>query len=242
MLRILLILGLIFGQIQLKAQKEKTYYSSGKLKCVFKRKNGEYHGMYKCYHENGQLQGTGQWNKGDKIGEWITYYENGKIEEIKNFTTDGGSFFEKKNGVYKKYFENGLLEESGSYINNKKSGFWEYYEIDSKTKKYRMKEKGNYINGEKEGRWQTFDDEGKRHTIYVYKKGQKVLEIKHGKYVEYEWISKGVVEMKYIDHYDNGDLRKRYLIKYFEKDGKKYWRKYILETYSDGKLITSKKL
>ncbi len=67
-----------------------------------------------------------------------------------------------REGRYKRYFENGKLAVVGEYLNNKKTGIWNYYARNGEKSK-----SISYQKGLKKGDWIAFKN-GKKNSIFRY--------------------------------------------------------------------------
>lgn len=103
--------------------KVNTYFPNGILKKTVPVFEGKKHGMEKEYNPNGLVISVAQYYGGIFL----------RREQINR--TDNFGF---KQGNWKFFWENGNLKEEGSYYNNKKHGFFKYYD-----------QEGNFLSVEK---------------------------------------------------------------------------------------------
>ena len=100
-----------------------TYFPNGNLKKTVPVLEGKKHGMEKEFAPNGLVISVAQYYGGILL----------RREQINR--TDNFGF---KQGNWKFFWENGNLKEEGSYYNNKKHGFFKYYN-----------QEGNFLSVEK---------------------------------------------------------------------------------------------
>ncbi len=101
-------------------------------------------GKFYWFHSNGQLERVGNYLNGKRDGVWLSYYENGIMEDSSFYENDKivSSFFSwYKNGYQRdsitrindsstvsiSWFDMGGVSGAGRFLNEKKSGKWNYY-------------------------------------------------------------------------------------------------------------------
>lgn len=102
--------------IDKKPDINRTYYSNGRIRSIYKYKNGLLHGTQKYFFKNGVLKISYSCINGKKYGVYSEYNKRGELIRLKQFKNDvleGTSFrrfVEKGNlkTITKKY-RNGLL-------------------------------------------------------------------------------------------------------------------------------------
>ncbi len=199
-------------------------------------------GMCRTFYEDNRLEREVNFVDGLEDGASITYYQKFILDPNGNRRMDDSSGVEPGNkkaltnhkmgvehGEWKFWYEDGSLAWKGEYLEGKKTGLWEYYSPDGKTKK-------------KEENWK----EGKKDGVYKewYPNGNLKLEINYkadyldGSYKSYFDNGSVFIETNYIQgkeegesisYYKNGQIASIKRYKEQKPDGT--WRSY----YDDGK-------
>lgn len=134
--------GNIMAEYSLKSDKKegslKTYFENGQLSVQGNYVNDSFNGLVKEYNEDGTLSSEYIMKNGVLEGTMVLYKEGVKSEE---FMLNNGI----KNGPYISYYydEEGELymKENGNYINDKKNGLWQTFQITNG-----VEERIEYIN------------------------------------------------------------------------------------------------
>jgi hypothetical protein len=88
------------------------------------------------------------------------FYKNGKIE------SEGYYVDNMKSGIWEYYHDNGKLSGIGTYINNKPNGKWQFYYNSGQ-----LSTICNYENGQPDGEWKRLGMDGTTELILNYKNG-----------------------------------------------------------------------
>ena len=105
-------------------------------------------GLWQFFHEDGKnMLSEENYVNGMKNGVSKTYYKSGKITEILHFKDN------KLHGNVKRYGSNGVLLDDLTYENGILNGPAKYYNIKGELIYY-----GNYLNDEKTGKWEYFEN------------------------------------------------------------------------------------
>ena len=100
-----------------------TYFLDGKIKKITPNENANPHGMEKIFNNEGRIIAI------------VNYFHGVMTRREQINRIDQFGF---KQGSWKEFWDNGYLKQEGYYINDKKNGFFKYYD-----------EKGNFISVEK---------------------------------------------------------------------------------------------
>lgn len=192
----------------------RTYDTAGWLKKSVPYFEGKPHGMAKEFDQNGLVVA-------------VTNYYRGIMSrrERINRTDDFG----QKQGAWKYFWDNGQLRVEGNYLNNKKHGFFKYYDEggnflyvekyehdqlvkDAKETKQLEKRtayhsngrpsiEATYYNGKQDGIRREFDTEGKLVKGFVFEDG----------WMRYEGITdlNGLRQGFWKEYYPTGELRSK---------------------------------
>lgn len=216
------------------------YFDNGKISLkTFKDKDGKLNGKTILYYENGNKFSEGILENGKENGKWVFYYENGN-KKCEGILENG-----KKQGEWKWYLESGgWVNSTETYLNNVLHGpYKEYYGNLS------YKTTGQFTNGKKDGIWKKFfENDQKSYEYYkddniykiehFYKNGSKLFEgdVTNGiaQIVIYTKAGKKTSEGKF-------DVTKKIKLgdwKYYDENGNLT----KIETYKDGKVVSTKNL
>lgn len=190
----------------------EAYYHNGKIKRYTPIIEGVPHGMEKHYDTTG------------KIIQIVQYYRGVMTKREQINRTDNFGF---KQGNWKFFWDNGNLSQEGYFVNDKKHGFFKYYdesgqfvsvekwennilvEDAQETKKLEVKKAyhnngqlsitATYYKGVPEGIRREYDTSGNIIKGYVYHKG----------FIQYEGITdlKGLRQGEWKEYYETGELR-----------------------------------
>ncbi|MBP1673568.1 MAG: hypothetical protein H6Q25_1383 [Bacteroidetes bacterium] len=189
-----------------------TYFNNGKIKKTVPIVDGRKHGMEKEFDQTGLVVAVAQY-----YGGILT-----RREQINR--TDNFGF---KQGNWKLFWPNGNLQEEGTYYNNKKHGFFKYYDTlgnflnvekwdkdnllqdAPETKSLEMRTAyhkngtpsitATYYKGTPEGIRREFDTAGNVIKGYIFNKG----------WMKYEGITdlNGMRQGLWKEYYETGELR-----------------------------------
>lgn len=170
------------------------YYESSKIKAVVKHIDGSNRAEAVFYHENGVVMSKGIYKDLKKDSVWCNYGPSGKISNKETYKNDQlhgkktifyvpadpsdksvmvlsvSNYKEGKlDGEYMEYFEGGAVKVKGAYIQDRKSGIWESYDVGG----YKMIEEC-FKAGLKHGWCKAFDSSGKVVGKQYYIEGRHV--------------------------------------------------------------------
>jgi len=194
--------------------KKKGYYESGTIKYVYVFNNlGKLDGIQKDFYENGDIKGEYAYMNGQRDGRSICYYDNGHIKVNINYKTN------KLHGIYAIYNYDNIITSIRYYKQGKLHGPFLIYNSQGK-----LILKSYYKNSIEIGIHKDIS--------YTY---QKVCTKR------YYRTSEGLLEGKYIERYDNGDIRCQVYYDNGEKIGDEfiYYKGNILKEhnfYVNGKM------
>lgn len=188
-----------------------TYFLNGTIKKSVPVLDGKKHGMEKEFDPKGLVISVAQYYGGVLLRQQINRTDN----------------FGFKQGNWKFFWENGALKEEGTYYNNKKHGFFKYYDQEGNFKTVEKWENDNYIadapetkvlesktayhkngkpsitatyyKGVPEGIRREYDTTGNVIGGYVYQKG----------WMKYEGVTdlNGLRQGLWKEYYETGELR-----------------------------------
>jgi antitoxin component YwqK of YwqJK toxin-antitoxin module len=195
---------------------------------------GNKQGPWVKKYQNGNTQYEGTFRDNHPVGEFKRYYANKTILSLLIYSTDGTEVDATL------YYPNGFIASKGKYINQLKTGQWDFYSasengylicrenysknlINGLSVKYyhdgTAAEKINYVNGVKEGEWTQYHEDGKLLLKANYNKNML-----NGKYEV--WYSDGKLQIS--GAYKNNEREGAW--RFFKKTGTE---RYVLN-YIDG--------
>lgn len=142
----LLVLVLITSHVFLNGQSYKQSSDEFKSNCDLFIPDSEE--SYKCWYHY-------VISKKDKS----TYILRVFYPQTKQLTaqeTYANKKLKKKEGPAKYWFENGNKRSEGTFVNNRRSGYWKTYNIDSGN----LSSEGDYANGQQTGEWKNYNSDG----------------------------------------------------------------------------------
>jgi len=98
-------------------------------------------GYWKATYDNGKLKYKGYFKDGKPLGLFVRYYEDGTRKAVMNYEPDGATV------EVAFYYQDDSLGARGKYVNQNKTGDWEFYSYYTHT----LTCKETYIDGKKEG-------------------------------------------------------------------------------------------
>lgn len=159
--------------------KKKGYYESGKIKYIYTFNDlGKLDGMQKEFFENGDINGEYGYANGQHDGRSLCYFDNGNIKVEINYKTN------KLNGIYKIYNYDNIITNIRYYKQGKLHGPFFIY-----NSKGKITLKSYYKN----------DIEIGIHKEVSYKNKKVVIK-------RYYKNKEGLLEGKYIERYDDGNM------------------------------------
>lgn len=142
----ILYIFVLFSSCNFNSSLEEERYENGKLKYVYKIKNGLKEGEAFKYYPDGAIMQKSNWKEGKKNGITETYYKNGKINirgDFKNGEQQGWTYkydsfgnlkgktsYEKsiENGPFETYYQTGKVKSHGTFFNGIESATYFYFE------------------------------------------------------------------------------------------------------------------
>ncbi len=143
------------GQPMIKAYFKEKSRQTKNGPYVFYHENGQkadegtfinnvQEGIWKYYYASGKLKDSGMVVHGRMAGTWTSWHENGQVKSIANYPSYDSLEKASKtvvifwiimneypssslNGGFISYHSNGHLDSKGSYLNNQRTGSWEFY-------------------------------------------------------------------------------------------------------------------
>lgn len=104
---------------------EKKEYKDGVLfKSYALNSNNEFDGLYKEFYKNGNAKVIHNFKNGTLIDSSVSYNYDSSVSDIR--------YYYKKDTVFCKTFKNNFLESSGEAFQNRKIGYWNYYNRNGK--------------------------------------------------------------------------------------------------------------
>ena len=134
--------------------------------------NGLRQGFWQKQQTTGRLIYEGKFKDGKPVGEWKRYHPGGQVKAVINYQTDSDSAFTQL------FNESGKKVAEGIYLNEKKTGIWNYFTDNRKvadeqfadgekngiSHKYyetgEVWEKTDWIKGKQEGSYRVFFKNG----------------------------------------------------------------------------------
>jgi len=132
---------------------------------------------HKEYYDNGNLKVSGVVKYDKKVGEWKSYYVSGELESVANFEYILGDGY-GKNRISRKvhtkeFYENGNTKQTGTYLNDKKTGEWKTY-----YKSGQLEKIGIYKNGNRNDEDKTYYKNGQLKLFLKFENGNPIGETK----------------------------------------------------------------
>jgi antitoxin component YwqK of YwqJK toxin-antitoxin module len=169
------------------------YFPSKKVKAVIKHTDSAQISIAYFYHENGNLMTYGRYKNYQKDSTWYNFGPSGRISFKENFHEDSlhgtktvyfvpedpNSKVERVSrimnykmgtldGHFVEYFDYGNVRTQGEYLDNKRHGMWEDFQVSGKPMM-----KTRYRNGMKHGWCMAYDKTGKEINKSYYYFGQE---------------------------------------------------------------------
>lgn len=66
-------------------ERIEIYYSNGKLKEVYDRKDGQREGVRTLFFDNGVISETGCWHNNNRVGEFRYYCSDGQLDCVQHY-------------------------------------------------------------------------------------------------------------------------------------------------------------
>lgn len=196
--------------------------------------NGLRQGLWKKQYPSGRLMYEGQFENGKPVGEWKRYHEGGQIKAIINYDEDSDTT------RVQLYDPSGVKVAQGSYLNEKKTGKWIYFNNDLKiseeyylnglrhgvSRKFyqsgELMEQTDWLSGKKEGNYQVFFKDGKPYMQCKFSNDKR-----NGLCLTYFQNGRIEMEANYKNSLRHGEW------KYFNEDGKYMYSLF----YKDGQIL-----
>jgi antitoxin component YwqK of YwqJK toxin-antitoxin module len=206
----------------------ENYYENGQLWSRGNYVDGKRDGLSEEFYENGQLRSRGNYVNGERDGLWDGFDREGRetyageyiygemfddIEVVKNENGQLESKIYNRDGeevvqTRLTYHDNGQLRFRGNYKDMKGHGLVEnFYENGQ------LSARGYYVNGERDGLWESFYLNGQAMSKQKSQEGKLLFSEHFDK--KNQLITNGIL----VDHYNNGQLRIRGVIKDGKQDG-----------------------
>lgn len=164
--------------------EKQEYFSNGKKKKEFSRKNNKLIGVYEEYYDTGILKNKQVYKDGKSTFKQNNY-DDGTTKFIGNYKN------RKSHGEHVHYDNDGVITMKGSYDNSKRIGEWIIVSRGIKTivnykkgkkngkeKVYNSKGKlfstGNYLNNRKDGLWRFYNAEKEVTKEMKYEEGKRI--------------------------------------------------------------------
>lgn len=229
----------------------KSWYANGQLEEEMNYKNDIQIGQFSSYYSTGQLKSTGELDETGKQNGTITFYDldgkkyeeniykKGILTEVKAINKDGKTFFSstlKNNQLdYKGYYPNGNIQLKGIFLNDQRTGKWEYFDRYGNIETIEYYEDGLLVDTAF-----NYFANGNLQSKTTYEEG-----VKNGMYLEFNIFDTLVQE----GFYSNDELDRDWYIynakgklsgEYFYNEG---WEQGIQRTYAtNGKLANWKEI
>jgi antitoxin component YwqK of YwqJK toxin-antitoxin module len=160
-----ILLAIIF--LSCKDDIKKEYKNGVLYKSYTLNSNNEYDGLYTEYYKSGKIETIINYDNGLAKDSSVYYFEKSNEKVV--------SYFTKIDTLFLKYFRNNILESSGEFFQNRKIGYWNYYDITGKIikKQESINLCGNhYINQswEYDNKNKIIKDKGNHYQINLEKK------------------------------------------------------------------------
>jgi antitoxin component YwqK of YwqJK toxin-antitoxin module len=112
-----------------------------------KSKNCVKDGKWTQWYENGTIAGEQYYANGLFAGVWKDFNPNGSVASVIDFEAGNATYYHKngkvqsegkinkqmgQEGKWTLYYENGQINAEGSYINGKKDGTWNWFDVKGK--------------------------------------------------------------------------------------------------------------
>jgi len=119
-----------------------TYFDGDRVVSCEHYQDGLHVGTDTIFFKNGTPARTSEWKTGRMDGVMRELYPNGKTKFAMHYA-DG-----KRAGLTMAYYENDTLEIEGNYINNLRTGNWNFYNQDGSLKYTLKYQSGVLMNGD----------------------------------------------------------------------------------------------
>ncbi|MDR3258072.1 MAG: hypothetical protein LBT51_00470 [Fusobacteriaceae bacterium] len=166
---------------------EKIYYENGQLESSIEYLDGLKNGIAIVYSKNGLIQVKGSFKKDMRHGLWTFYFEGSSTLQAVEFYEN-----DRLQGKQSYFYPNGRLKNISVYLDNGKTGTWEWYTEEGKLEaaiKYRndyrglvsiydsagrMTAQGPIVDEYRNGVWRFYDENGFLLYSMNYKRGNQV--------------------------------------------------------------------
>jgi antitoxin component YwqK of YwqJK toxin-antitoxin module len=214
-------------------------FPNGKDMFINPLANGRANGTYQYFYPNGQVLAKGQMLNGDDVGVWKWFSDNGSLQSTGRYLAG------QRDSVWTYYHPNGKVSVEASYQYNNRDGITRTYSYEGiliVEKMFDNKDLIAYRTTDKAGKlgdWVPFTSDaaivayfpnGKKALEEYYSKGlidgKRYEYYQDGTILEYYEYKAGDFHGSYYVNYPNGKVREKGQYKFDELDGK-------LETYNE---------
>jgi uncharacterized protein len=133
-----------------------------------------------------------EFGKDGKVSNAYIYNDNGLLIS-EGIVDEAGNY----NGRFRDYYPDKSIKDEGSYIDNRRTGVWKFYNSSGK-----VEQTGSYNNGRPDGLWKWYYENGAILREEEYFQGQR-----DGTFTEYSPTSDIVGQGQYSDGERNGDWK-----------------------------------
>jgi antitoxin component YwqK of YwqJK toxin-antitoxin module len=160
-----------------KLEIKRDYFPNGKVKIEGTYRNGLAEGVRREFNEAGEVEKSYLMKSGQVTAEGIIEASG------------------QRKGEWKEFFPDGKTKAKGLYVDDFKSGYWEYYHQNGM-----VEQKGKYdAKGRLSGLWQWFDENGNVLREENFRNG-----LNDGQLTEYDSQGKIIVQGEFIDGKEEG--------------------------------------
>lgn len=156
------------------------------------------------YDDNNKLIYSGPFRNKIPVGVHRDFGKDGKVTNAYIYNDNGVLISEgivdeagNYNGKFRDYYPGKVLKAEGSYIDNRRTGIWKFYNLQGK-----VEQTGSYNNGRPDGLWKWYYENGSILREEEYFQGQR-----DGSYTEYSPEGDITGQGQYSDGERNGDWK-----------------------------------